>query len=155
VRQTADNAFADPDVAGAQVRTLVEGGFDYVGIKGWPIGIAAEACWMAGLETADREATDAADREHVMPFLYRHPDRFRVGVVARERPGPEGWDHRRYTIDTEEDLLLAREIAKRLGHGSPVRLGEVEAILEADPALLALNAGVVQVPYRVAQERKD
>lgn len=155
VRQTADNAYADPDVAGSQIRTLVEGGFDYVGIKGWPIGIAAEAVWMEGLATAHREATDPADREHVMPYLYRHPDRFRVGVTPRERPGPEGWDRRRYTIDTTEDLELAHEIARRLGHGSPVHLEELEAILEADPALYALNKDVVQVSYREAQKPAD
>ena len=83
IRQTADNPFPDPTVAAAQVERLVDGGFDYVGIDGWPLGIAAETCRMAALALAAREATDAADREHVMPFLYRQPDRFRVGRLER------------------------------------------------------------------------
>ena len=86
IRQTADNPFPDPTVAAAQVERLVDGGFDYVGIDGWPLGIAAETCRMAGLALAAREATDAADREHVMPFLYRQPERFRVGRLERPEP---------------------------------------------------------------------
>ena len=71
-----------------QVRRLVEGGFDYVGIEGWPLGIAAEACRVTALATADREATDAAEREHVMPFLYARPERFRIGRLAGAGSAP-------------------------------------------------------------------
>ena len=86
IRQTADNPFPDPTVAAAQVERLVDGDFDYVGIDGWPLGIAAETCRMAALALAAREATDAADREHVMPFLYRQPDASgSAGWSARSR----------------------------------------------------------------------
>ena len=38
---------------------------------------------------ADREATDAAEREHVLPFVYARPERFAIGVAGR-RPRPGG-----------------------------------------------------------------
>lgn len=151
VRQTADNPFPDPEVAADQVRTLVEGELDYVGIAGWPLGIAAEACRFAAITTAHREATDAADREHVMPFLYRQPDRFRIGRLERmAAPGPAAGDAR-YTVDTDADLAFVRAVAARLGHGAPVGLAELESIVEAEPALLELNAGTSQRSHREAQ----
>jgi spore coat polysaccharide biosynthesis protein SpsF (cytidylyltransferase family) len=154
VRQTADNPFPDPAVAAGQVRSLVDGGLDYVGIDGWPLGIAAEACRMTALVAADREATDPADREHVMPFLYRQPDRFRVGRSARTGGGVPAARGARYTVDTADDLAFARALAARLGHGPPVDLGELEAIIADEPELLGLNAAVEQRSWSDAQPRE-
>ena len=155
VRQTADNAFADPGVASAQVRRLVEGDLDYVGIDGWPLGIAAEACRFSALAIAQREAVDDADREHVMPFLYRQPERFRIGRVERAGAGRPVAATARYTVDTEADLAFARSLAARLGHGAPVDLGELEAIIEDEPALLEINAAVAQRSSRSSEATQD
>jgi spore coat polysaccharide biosynthesis protein SpsF (cytidylyltransferase family) len=154
VRQTADNPFPDPNVAAAQVRRLVAGRLDYVGIDGWPLGIAAEACRMTALEAANREATDAADREHVMPFLYRQPDRFQVGRLPRTGRGIAAAEGARYTVDTADDLAFARALAARLGHGPPVDLAELETIIGDEPELLELNAAVEQRSWRGAQPRE-
>lgn len=145
VRQTSDNPFPDPGVAAGQVKRLIDGDLDYVGIDGWPLGIAAEACRFAALAIADEEATQPADREHVMPFLYRQPERFRIGVAPRAvSAGRQAAATARYTIDTEADLAFARAVAARLGHGPPVDLGELETIIDDEPELLWINAGVTQ-----------
>ena len=150
LRQTADNPFPDPWVAAAQIRAVL-GGLDYIGIAGWPIGIASEVCRMDAFTTAMHEATAAAEREHVMPFLYRHPERFDIGALPRFAPLPAGGERWRYTVDTPADLELARALAKRLGHGPPVSLAELEAFMAAEPDLGLLNADVVQKPWQVAQ----
>jgi len=154
LRQTADNPFPDPSIAAAQVAELVEHGLDYVGIAGWPIGIAAEVCRMDALRTAMREATAAADREHVMPYLYTHPERFLAGTLPRTAPAPTGGERWRYTVDTPADLELARTLAERLGHGPPVHLAALEAILAAEPELALLNAAVTQKSWQVAQAKE-
>ena len=150
VRQTADNPFPDPTVAADQVRGLVEGELDYIGIAGWPLGIAAEACRFTALTTANGEATDPADREHVTPYLYRHPERFRIGRLDRPAStGPAAGA--RYTVDTDADLAFARTVAARLGHRAPVHLEELESIVADDLALLDLNRGVAQTSHREAE----
>jgi len=151
LRQTADNPFPDPSIAAAQLEALVAHGLDYIGIAGWPTGIAAEVCRMDALTAAMREARTAADREHVMPYLYRQPERFRIGTLPRTAAGPTGAERWRFTVDTVADLELARTLADRLGHEPPVHLGELEEIMAADPALALINAGVVQNPWQVAQ----
>jgi spore coat polysaccharide biosynthesis protein SpsF len=140
VRGTADNPFPDPDVIGAQLAACVGSGFDYVGTSGYPLGIAAEVARASAVETAAREATAPAEREHVMPFLYGHPGRFRVGSL----PAPAAVLHSRYTVDTLEDLAFARALADRIGHPPPVRLAELEAIVAREPGLADLNADVRQ-----------
>lgn len=146
VRQTADNPFPDPEVMAGQVGRLIEGGFDYVGTAGWPLGIAAEAARAGALEAADREAREPAEREHVMPFIYARPDRFRIGVLAPASPPPSG----RFTVDTDEDLAFARAIAARIGPG-PVSMADLERILAGEPELLELNQAVRQKPWQEAQ----
>ena len=155
IRQTADNPFPDPSVAERQVSALIDGELDYVGIDGWPVGIAAEACRSDALAAAHREATDAADREHVMPYIYRQPERFRIGRAPRGDAGRRAAATARYTVDTAEDLAFARSLAARLGDGPPVSLGRLESIIEDEPQLLAINAAVVQKPWQEAQPAEE
>ena len=136
----------------AEVRSRrSDGGLDYVGIDGWPLGIAAEACRFPALAVANREATDPADREHVTPFLYRQPERFRVGRAPRAARAAAAAASARYTVDTEPDLAFARALAAQLSAGPPVSLAVLEAIIEDDPALLEINAGVAQKPWGTSQ----
>jgi hypothetical protein len=52
----------------------------------------------------------------------------------------------RFTVDTPADLAFARVLAARLGHGPPVALDELERLVDDEPALLDINAGVGQRP---------
>lgn len=148
LRQTGDNPFPDPDVMAAQRVRLVDGPFDYVGVAGLPLGIGAEAVRADTLDTADREALAAAEREHVLPFVYARPERFRIGSLAPPPP----WRHPRYTVDTEADLALACALADRLpADRGPARLADLEAIVAAEPGLAALNLRVEQRSPREAE----
>ena len=149
VRQTADNPFPDPEVVAAQIARLKAGGYDFVGNAGWPLGIAAEIARGEALAIAAAEADEPAEREHVMPFLYNRPDRFRIGGLA----GPSGPAHHRYTIDTPEDLALARALADRIGHGPPIMLSELEAAIRSEPELAGINAEVRQKTWREVDMR--
>lgn len=148
VRQTADNPFVDPSVVERQIGRLREG-FDFVGNTGWPLGIAAEIATAEALGQAAVEARDPAEREHVMPFLYARPERFRIGTLT----APANLAHYRYTVDTDADLALARALVARLQHGPPVQLTEIDAIVRAEPSLASMNAGVVQKPWQQVDNR--
>ena len=148
IRQTGDNPFADPVVMAGQVKRLVEGGFDYVGTAGWPLGIAAEVARSEALATAYREAATAAEREHVMPFLYSRPQRFKVGALAPGTPPPPG----RFTVDTSADLEFARAVAERLDPAATVSLDVLGAILGAEPDLLEINRTVRQRAWQETQQ---
>ena len=147
LRQTGDNPFPDPAVMAAQLARLAEGPFDYVGIAGLPLGIAAEAVRWEALVAADRESADPAEREHVLPFVYARPDRFAIGTL----PDPPPWQHGRYTVDRPEDLEFVRAIAARLTGDGPPSLRDLESIVAADPGLAGLNRDVEQRDHRRAE----
>jgi spore coat polysaccharide biosynthesis protein SpsF len=148
VRATADNPFPDPLVVAGQIRRTEEGGFDYVGTEGWPLGIAVEVARAEALEIADREALDPAEREHVMPFLYRRPERFKIGSY----PPPTREAAGRFTVDTVEDLAFVRAVAARLDpDAGPPSLDDLRAVVDREPALLELNRSVRQKSWRETQ----
>lgn len=141
VRATGDNPFVDPDSVDGTLAVLARG-FDYVTSPGYPSGGGVEAFTRAALERARREARDPAEREHVTPFIWRRPDAFRVG--AFEPPADRRGDFR-LTVDTEEDL----ELARRLYAEAPRRDGIVDlpgavALLRGRPDLVAINRHVRQ-----------
>jgi spore coat polysaccharide biosynthesis protein SpsF (cytidylyltransferase family) len=149
VRATADNPFMDPTVVARQLRRCVEDGFDYVGTAGWPLGIAAEVARATALAEACAEARDPAEREHVMPFLYARPERYRIGAVAPDGPLPDA----RFTVDTAADLRFARQIAARLGAVSTCTLDQLRSILDAEPDLARINRDVRQKPWQEVEQR--
>jgi hypothetical protein len=50
----------------------------------YPIGLDTEVCTFQALEIAWREADQAHQREHVMPYLYEHQERFHILLVNHE-----------------------------------------------------------------------
>jgi spore coat polysaccharide biosynthesis protein SpsF len=122
VRVCADNPFVDPVLIDRLVRTAdLHPECDYISYcsqSGRPailsaVGVYAEWCRADALLRAHREATDAADREHVTRYLYSHPERFRVRLI----PGPLQLDRDdvRLTVDIEEDWEHAQAIYEALG----------------------------------------
>jgi spore coat polysaccharide biosynthesis protein SpsF (cytidylyltransferase family) len=149
VRATADNPFMDPAVAGAQLRRCIEDDLDYVGTAGWPLGIAIEVARAGALAEACTDAREPAEREHVMPFLYTHPERYRAGSCPPEGPVPDA----RFTVDTTEDLAFARAIAARLGPVETCSIGRLREILDAEPSLADLNRAVRQKEWKEVEQR--
>jgi len=117
VRLTADCPLADWRVIDACIAAHERAGADYTNnVAGWtfPKGLDVEVCETAALLRADREATSAYDREHVMPWLYAHPDRFKLEHVTRDPPLRYRW-----TVDTPEDFAFVTEVYEALYPTNP------------------------------------
>jgi spore coat polysaccharide biosynthesis protein SpsF len=112
VRATADNPFVFVDAAGAIEREAAALGADYAGYCGLPVGAGVESVASEALLRAEREAQVPEEREHVCPYLYRHPELFRLHrpLAPRRWQGP-GY---RITVDTREDYDKALLLYERL-----------------------------------------
>ncbi len=114
VRLTADCPLADPALIAAVVDRHVTSVADYTSNvlpRTFPKGLDVEVVTRAALLTAHAEATDSAEREHVTPFLYRRPERFRLANLRHGDPlGRERW-----TVDTAADLEFVREVVASMG----------------------------------------
>jgi len=141
VRLTGDNPFIDLELLDRCLRAHETTGADYTAPAGCPLGLGAEVIRMGALREAAKSTSDPWHREHVTPFIKEHPERFCLHT-CQVIPDRSSY---RLTIDTPDDLALARGIAKKLG--SKVWAAKQEtlvACLEADPKLRALNGHVIQ-----------
>lgn len=138
VRLTGDCPLADPAIIDDIVRTHLAGNFDYTAntlAPRVPDGLDAEVMTRTALSIMVAEAAEAYEREHVTPFLYRHPDRFRVHFVHSETDQSLV----RWTVDTPEDFRLVEAVFRELLPGGPFGSGEIAALLQRRPDIASLN----------------
>jgi spore coat polysaccharide biosynthesis protein SpsF len=144
MRLTADCPLADPAVIDGLASFFAAGAYDYASNtldRTWPRGLDAEVMTADALETAAHEAIDPYEREHVTPYIYRRPDRFRLGAFT----GPEDNSDMRLTVDYTEDLRLIRRIYEALYADNPeFTTADIVAFLEEHPEVRALNAAIAQ-----------
>jgi spore coat polysaccharide biosynthesis protein SpsF len=150
VRVTADCPLIDAAVVDRVVRTFLRSAADYASntlVRTYPRGLDVEVFTTAALDRAAREARAPEEREHVTPYFYRHPELFKLASVE-STVDLSGY---RWTVDTKEDLQLARAIYARLPEGETSDLQHVLRVLAREPSLTAINAHVVQKVVEVTR----
>ena len=144
VRVTGDCPIIDPDIVDRVINLFVADDCDYASNtleRTFPRGLDVEVFSRSALDEAAAEARAPFEREHVTPFLYGHPERFRLCNLANDRD--EG--NERWTVDTAEDFDLIARIIRALPP-APLESGldTVRAILDAHPEWRQINAHVGQ-----------
>lgn len=145
VRITADCPLIDPAESDRVVRALKDGDVDYAsnGIRRtFPRGLDTEALHRDVLERVFRLGKSSEAREHVTWFIHRgRPELF----VTRSVEDVDDNSDLRWTIDTPEDLTMARRIYEDLGlNDRPLAYREILAHVRAHPDIAAINANVQQ-----------
>ena len=97
LRLSADSPLLEPDV----IRAVAAAASDEVDVVTTALGASAhgtnaELVRASALLGVDPAEATAEEREHVLPFFYNRPDRFRILPVTVEASGA--------TVDTVEDL---------------------------------------------------
>jgi len=143
VRIPSDKPMIDPEVCDFVVRTFLEKQPDYAS-NAWqrtfPLGLDTEIMTFAALARAWKEGSKPYERIHVTPYIYEHPNLFRVLHVK----GEHDYGQYRWTLDTPEDLVFLRAVYDRLGNVDTFHWREVLALLDREPALRQLNQHVRQ-----------
>lgn len=140
VRLTGDCPLADPQIIDRLIALHLSGGFDYssnIRELTFPDGLDAEIMTRDALRTMSAEAKDPYEREHVTPFLYRHPERFRLGSLLND----QRLGHLRWTVDTPDDFRMVEAVFGALLPKDPA-FGylDVLAFLSAHPEVASINA---------------
>jgi spore coat polysaccharide biosynthesis protein SpsF len=122
IRATGDNPLVSAELA----NLLIERGdllpSDYAAFDGAPLGSGVELVSAAALKEAAAEANDPYEREHVCPFLYHRPERFKID--RPKAPAPFHAPDVRLTVDTPEDYRAVNAIFENIYRGAPIGLRE-------------------------------
>lgn len=145
-RITADCPFVDPviidEVLGIHLRNKNDCTMNNTG-NSYPRGLDVEILDFNALEKAYLDADKPYQREHVSPYIYDHPEIFKIEKLEAEgilkRPAF------RFCVDTEDDLKLVREIYQELTSAKKqIDAHSVIELLDSYPELTAINAHVKQ-----------
>ncbi|MGK9476879.1 cytidylyltransferase domain-containing protein [Melioribacter sp. OK-6-Me] len=148
VRVTSDCPVIDPAVIDKMISKYFllnkNGMVDYLSNtikRTFPRGLDAEIFSFTALAEAFRCANEKYEREHVTPYIYQHPDIFKIVNYENN----QDYSFHRWTVDTAEDYELIKQIYKNLY--KPNKLFYFEDILklfEEKPELIKINQKVKQ-----------
>lgn len=145
IRVTGDCPLIDPLVVDAVIAAYESNTVDYASNtldRTFPRGLDVEVFSATVLTTCHQEAFDPVDREHVTPYIYRHPERFTITQYRQ----PSNHSHLRWTVDTPEDLELIRRVIEALYPDKPdFSQADILALLDKNPDWSQINAHIEQI----------
>jgi spore coat polysaccharide biosynthesis protein SpsF (cytidylyltransferase family) len=107
----------------------------------FPVGLDVEVFSFDALETAYKEAKEEAEKEHVAPYIYGHPEKFNLAFLEN------GTDCSsfRLTVDTKEDFELIQKIYEKLYPANKMfGFKEMLELFRKEPELKKINEKIHQ-----------
>ncbi|MAL09265.1 MAG: hypothetical protein CMF74_06340 [Maricaulis sp.] len=140
MRVFGDSPFIDPDICGRVADLARQTGADFAANTmpvSFPDGLDCEVFSAELLARADREATEADERENVTLWMRRQRDLSTAGLM-----GPGGSLARlRWSVDFSEDFDFCAALYASLGQHAPdASAAELVALCLRRPDLVAINA---------------
>ena len=149
IRITSDCPLIDPAVIDKVIATFTQSqpNCDYASNtlrRTYPRGMDCEVFSRKALDIAHAEAVMPVEREHVTPFIHRHPDRFALRNVEY---ASDCSDYR-WTVDTVEDLALVSRMLEYLYPERPTfTLEDCLDLLAEHPDWARVNTDVQQKAF--------
>ncbi len=145
VRITADCPIMDPSLIDSLIQSFLESEVDFAANRlpppwkrTYPIGLDIEIVRFKALEKAWQEAKSQFEREHVMPYLYDRPGRFKI-LLSHHEPD---YGEKRWTVDTPQDLELINKIFDHFFPRIEFSWLEVIDLFKSNPDLEKINTGI-------------
>ncbi len=123
VRATGDNPLVCPDFLDRAVELHLDADADLTHYLGIPLGMGVEVISMEALRMAHDMAHIRYDKEHVTPYIYKHPAAFKI-----MEPTATGLyyapDHL-VTVDTPADLAKVQSVFEAYQHKKFISMEDV------------------------------
>ena len=147
VRIPSDKPLIDPTIVDSVIEKFSSNKFDYVANFGvikknnefvvnstYPSGTEVEMFSFEALETAWKNAITSEEREHVTPYIYLHPEKFKIHTINLLKD----FSDLRWALDYESDMKLIREIISKIKN-RPILMNDIISLLENNPKLREIN----------------
>ena len=154
-RITADDLLKDPVVIDKIMQEFLNGSYDYVSntiTPTYPDGLDIEIFSFSALERAWKCAKLPSEREHVTPYIWKNPSKFKIFNVAY----CEDLSHMRWTLDRPEDWVFVQQVYEHLYEEGKIFLMEdVLNLLKDKPYLEKYNNQIVKNEGYIKSIKED
>ncbi len=149
IRITSDCPFIDPKILDEMIDFYLKNRFDYIKniaeSTNFPRGFDIEIFSFNTLEKVFSLASNKAEKEHVTYFIYNHPEIFKIHNFNIKNL--KKFKNLRLTIDEKDDLIMVKEVYKRLKKMKKAidfTIFDIINIIEKEPDLMEINRNVKQ-----------
>lgn len=142
-RITADCPLLDPKIIDLAAKKYLAAKVDYLStaypLPSYPDGLDVEIFSFKALAKARAEAKLLSEQEHVTPYIWKNPKKFRL-LNLKNKTDLSGL---RWTLDEPRDLKLIKAIYRRLGKTKKIfGLPEILNLLKQEPELSKINGQI-------------
>ena len=137
VRITCDNPLIDPTLIDEAIDIFINNKYDYVTNckpRTYPQGTEVEIFSFTALENAWKYSKKHSEREHVTPYFYNNPEKFKIFNIKND----SNLSNLRWTVDRVEDLDFVKTIYAKLKK-SPILMNDILKLLIDEPNLVKIN----------------
>lgn len=142
VRLTGDCPLTDPVIVDGIIEFALDGDYDFASNamrRTFPTGLDASIMKLRCLEEAWREAKLPSEREHVTPFIYYRPGRYRLGKFAQATDE----SHLHWAVDEAQDFEFATKVYDTLYPSKPeFDTDDTMEMLEREPIIARIQRRV-------------
>jgi spore coat polysaccharide biosynthesis protein SpsF len=145
VRITADDPLKDPEIIDEAIKLIQkDGSIDYCSntLKpSYPEGLDVEVFRFSALEKAYKEAKLDSEKEHVTPYIWKNPGKFKTQNYSYK----EDLSKWRWTLDKTEDFEFMKAIYEEFYDKNPnFSYKSVINYLKNHPEIVGINSSIVR-----------
>ena len=140
-RITSENPFIYWEKIDLLIKNHVENNFDFSYIHNVPLGVGYEIINLKSLEISHKFGSRRHRSELCSLYIKEHKDSFKIHLLEIEKAlqRPEI----RLTVDSPQDLWVARLIQKSIGKGGvPIQLKKIISFLDKNPNISRINSDI-------------
>lgn len=150
VRITADNPLIDPILVDKAIKKFKSNSCDYASnaiIRSFPYGTETEVFSFTSLGKVWNNAKKYSEREHVTPYFYNHPEKFKVLHIKNRK----NLSFLRWTIDQYDDFVLVKKIVSKIKK-RPILMNDIVSLFNQEPELISINK---HVKHKILDDKTD
>ena len=105
----------------------------------FPSGMHVEIFNFKALKYAFEKSKEKLDREHVTPYIYNNPKKFKIFKYKINKD----YSHHRWTIDYMQDFIFIKKIINHLGFKN-LSMNKILRLLRLKPELKNINYHIIK-----------
>ena len=155
VRITSDCPVIDPYIIDLIIENHLELNSDYTSNTiedSYPDGLDAEVFTFHSLERAWKKANLQSEREHVTPYIKKHPELFKLNSIVSKI----NYAEKRWTLDTDLDFQFLHLLYEELySENENFGMNDILELLKRKPSLELINSNIIRNEGYIKSLKED